>query len=186
MIGILDLEFNSDGICNLLDQIDVKSKKVYTEDEILGCRKIIIPSCNSLKDFIKKLNRANLFQFIKILKKDILFIGNSVGLLCSHCDEILLPTLCVIDSNMTSYIEKNDYLEIVQTQNNYLLNDIASLSFYFEKIPDIESCPNTIAIIKDLNKAAIIAKDNFYGITFTPEKSGQQGLQILKNFTNPT
>lgn len=186
MIGILDLEFNSDGICNLLDQISVKSKKVYTEDEILECRKIIIPSCNSLKDFIKKLNKTNLFQFIKMLKKDILFIGNSVGLLCSQYDDTPLPTLCVLDTSINTYIEKNENLEIIPIQNNNLLNNLSSLSFYFDKIPDIESCPNTIAIIKDLSKAAIIIKDNFYGITFIPEKSGPQGLQILKNFTNPT
>ena len=58
--------------------------------------------------------------------------------------------------------------------------------FYFVHSYFIEFNPNfTIAFCNyGIKFAAAIQKDNFYGVQFHPEKSGEAGEMLLKNFAN--
>ena len=50
-------------------------------------------------------------------------------------------------------------------------------SFYAER------CDSEIATSEyDIEYAVALQKDNFYGVQFHPEKSSDQGEQLLKNF----
>lgn len=184
MIGILNLEEKNIELYNFLINNDIDCQQLSTEDEILNCKKLIIPDCTSIREFIKLLNKKNIYQCIKMLKKDILFIGNSVGLLCSQCSGSVFPPFCIIDNIITNVVTINDYLGIDIISNNDFIKVSDDNKLYFGSIPDIEICPNTIASIKGLNKTAILHKDNFYGFTFLPEKPGQKGLELLKSFIN--
>ena len=74
--------------------------------------------------------------------------------------------------------------EIEITKVNKLFSNIESgTEFYFSNNYHIDITNSTIAVTSGENKySAAIQKDNFYGVQFLPEKSGEQGLQILKNF----
>jgi glutamine amidotransferase len=57
--------------------------------------------------------------------------------------------------------------------------------FYFVHSYYVPLCSETIASTTYSEKfSAIIQKDNFIGTQFHPEKSGEQGSIILRNFTD--
>src|SRR5690606_38705716 len=58
--------------------------------------------------------------------------------------------------------------------------------FYFVHSFFIEYNPKfTVASCNyGLKFSAVIQKDNFYGVQFHPEKSGEAGEKLLKNFSN--
>lgn len=184
MVGILNITEEGNELANFFKNCQISFNLVYTEDEIIQCKKLIIPSCNSITNLLKKMNKANLYQIIKMLKKDILCLGNSSALLCESCENLTLPSFCIIDNKVNNFIQVNKFFDIEITFNHKIFENISNLNFYFENILDIVSCPNTIATIKELNYSAIIIKNNFYAFSFLPEKSGEQGKQILLNFIN--
>jgi len=48
-----------------------------------------------------------------------------------------------------------------------------------------ENCEQAIAITDyEIDYAAALQKDNFYGVQFHPEKSSVAGAQLLQNFLN--
>lgn len=71
----------------------------------------------------------------------------------------------------------NIFQNIKDTDNFYFVH-----SFYC----DVKKNSEKIFLIKYANKRipAIISKDNIFGFQFHPEKSGESGLKLLKNFIN--
>lgn len=75
----------------------------------------------------------------------------------------------------------------VDFKNNSLFQDVpVDTQFYFVHSYFIEYNPTfDIASVNYGNKfSAAIQKDNFYGVQFHPEKSGEAGERLLKNFSN--
>ena len=72
-------------------------------------------------------------------------------------------------------------------KNNSLFDGVKlETQFYFVHSYFIEYNPIfDIASVTYGNKfSAAIQKDNFYGVQFHPEKSGEAGERLLKNFSN--
>ena len=68
-------------------------------------------------------------------------------------------------------LEKNFYIE----ENNYYFVH----SYYFE----CEDINNILAYTNyGIDFASIVSKENIYGVQFHPEKSSNQGLNLIKNF----
>ena len=73
-------------------------------------------------------------------------------------------------------------------------NEVKGSGVLFEKIPkgshfylvhSYYAIPNINTVghcLYDINFAAAMAKNNFYGTQFHPEKSGAMGSQLLQNF----
>ena len=75
----------------------------------------------------------------------------------------------------------------VDFKNNSLFENVpVGTQFYFVHSYFIEYNPIfDIASVNYGNKfSAAIQKDNFYGVQFHPEKSGEAGERLLKNFSN--
>lgn len=70
-------------------------------------------------------------------------------------------------------------------QGKGVLFDEIEADSYFYMVHSFYAIPNTDIIgscTYDVPFAAALAKDNFYGTQFHPEKSGAVGAQLLKNF----
>ena len=165
-------------------------------DEILHADKVILPGVGAFGDAMEKLKQSGLDEVIReVTEKGTPFLGICLGLqlLFEHSDEapgveglgilkgeiLRIPDkegykiphmgwndLTVLhDCALSADVQDGDYVYFVHSYRAETSDDyISCYATYHEKIPGLVFC------------------DNIYGAQFHPEKSGQVGMGILKNF----
>ena len=149
--------------------------------------KVIFPGVGEASSAMRKLRESGLDTVIPTLKQPVLGICLGMQLMCNASEEGNTKGLGIFDVDVIKFnsnvkVPQIGWNKIENLQSplfKNLENDFIYLvhSFYAPK------CKDTIATCTyGLEYAAALAKDNFYGVQFHPEKSGQYGAQILKNF----
>lgn len=187
MVAVLDLEKEySSSIIGMLAGLGMEYKLTQNELDINKADKIIIPNVVELKSTVRKLHITNLFTYLRVVQKPILGIGMGLNLLCEKFEGTaclgLFPEILEDrdDKIKTCYKLK----EIEVTKENKLFNGIAeSEKFYFDKIYKHKNNDYSTAVLKDDKDICVaVKKKYFYGIQFLPEKSGEAGEKLLRNF----
>jgi glutamine amidotransferase len=194
MIGIVN--YGAGNIFSLtaaLERQNITYGMVNTEADLDNYSHIIIPGVGHAGAAMKKLEQTGLVDAIKMLTKPVLGICVGMQLLTQHSEEGNANLLDIIPLN-TKLFDKHLGIKIphmgwnnVNFKNNPLFLDVAiDTQFYFVHSYFIEYNPIfDIASVDYGNKfSAAIQKNNFYGVQFHPEKSGEAGEQLLKNFSN--
>lgn len=199
MVVIIDYGMgNLKNVYNALNYLNIPSKISQDINEIKSADKLILPGVGSFKAAMKNLNDLKLDKLIKekanngtpllgiCLGMQMLFEksyenGESNGLNLINGEVILLNPK---DNVKIPHIGWNR-LEI--NKDSILLNKLKKESFVYyvhsfaaSNIKD----ENFIAFSNygGIKVPAIVYKNNIYGTQFHPEKSGEVGLRILKNF----
>ncbi len=191
MIGIIDYGINDTSeLTEALTKLNINFIKTRNEKDIIHCNKIIISDASNLSKAVKRIHLFNLFSLLRFLKKPTLGISLGMDLLCNKSNDGI-SCLGLVESDII-----NDTLEevnfqlpgmqkvMIKIENKLFLNIKNETEFYFSNNYHTKISDYTIAVTNgDSQYSAAIQKDNFYGVQFLPEKSGEQGLQILENFT---
>lgn len=154
---------------------------------IRKAKKVIFPGVGEASSAMRKLRESGLDAVIPTLTQPVLGICLGMQLMCNASEEGNTKGLGIFDVDVIKFdsnvkVPQIGWNKIENLQSplfKNLENDFIYLvhSFYAPK------CKDTIATCTyGLEYAAALAKDNFYGVQFHPEKSGQYGAQILKNF----
>jgi glutamine amidotransferase len=194
MIGIVNYGAgNIFSLTSALERQNIAYGMVNTEDDLEKYSHIIIPGVGHAGAAMDKLKQTGLVNAIKALKKPVLGICVGMQLLTDHSEEGDADLLNIIPIQ-TKLFDKDLGIKIphmgwntVDFANNLLFEGVKSeTQFYFVHSYFIEYNPIfDIASAKYGNKfSAAIQKDNFYGVQFHPEKSGEAGERLLKNFSN--
>ncbi|MEN2768780.1 imidazole glycerol phosphate synthase subunit HisH [Ornithinibacillus xuwenensis] len=196
MIAIID--YGAGNIKSLqfaLAKLNMESCLTKDEATIRKSEAIILPGVGSFQDAMNELNKANLDNIIRseALKGKPLLgiclgmqlfyetsneggITNGLGVLKGHIQRIpssvKVPhmgwnTLQVkIPSAIMTNLPNNPYVYFVHSYyaNHVHPKEVICSSTYGEELP------------------VIVQKDNIIGMQFHPEKSGEIGIQLLKNF----
>ena len=194
MIGIVN--YGAGNIFSLtaaLERQNITYGMVNTETDFDLYSHIIIPGVGHAGAAMQKLTETGLVESIKKLKKPVLGICVGMQLLTAHSEEGNVDLLGIFplktklfDKDLSIKIPHMGWNTIV-FKNNSLFTDVApETQFYFVHSYFIEYNPIfDIAAVNYGNKfSAAIQKDNFYGVQFHPEKSGEAGERLLKNFSN--
>jgi glutamine amidotransferase len=194
MIGIVN--YGAGNIFSLsaaLERQNIAFGMVNTEADLNNYSHIIIPGVGHAGAAMKKLEQTGFVNAIKALKKPVLGICVGMQLITQHSEEGDANLLDIIPLN-TKLFNKELGIKIphmgwntVEFKNNLLFKDVpVDTQFYFVHSYFIEYNPIfDIASVNYGNKfSAAIQKDNFYGVQFHPEKSGEAGERLLKNFSN--
>ena len=157
-------------------------------EEIRAADKVIFPGVGEASSAMKKLKSTGLDQLIPTLKQPVLGICLGMQLMCNYCEEGDTKGLGIFDVDVVKF---NNSVKVPQIGWNQIYNLKSAL---FKGISENEYMYLVHSYYVPMNEEAIatteygikyasaLQKDNFYGTQFHPEKSGDVGEQILKNF----
>ena len=193
MIAIIDYDTgNLRSVCNALDRIG--AEYVLTDDSqvIRNADRVLLPGVGEASTAMQKLQERGLCDVIRSLKTPVLGICIGMQLMCSHSEEGDVDCLGIFDSRVRKF--EADPLAGVKVPHmgwnaltelrTGLFDGLAEGDFvYFVHSFAADVCSQTIAVSDNGRRfSAAMHKDNFYGAQFHPEKSGEVGEKILRNF----
>lgn len=157
-------------------------------DEIKAADKVIFPGVGEASSAMKMLQESGLDAIIPTLKQPVLGICLGMQLMCNHSEEGNTKGLGIFDVNVKKF---SNSVKVPQMGWNIIYNLESKL---FTGIKEKEfmylvhsfyagECKESIATTDyEVEYASALQKDNFYGVQFHPEKSGNEGAKILQNF----
>ena len=157
---------------------------------------IIFPGVGHADHAMKELKKTDLIPTIINTKKPFLGICLGMQILGKHSEEGNTESLNIFDFPVKKFqsdkepIPHMGWNSISWEKDSPLFKNIdKNTDFYFVHsyyVPLLStSVEHSIAECNYIQPfSAAIQKDNFFAVQFHPEKSGQQGLHVLKNFYN--
>ncbi|MCC2625786.1 MAG: hisH [Burkholderiales bacterium] len=165
--------------------------------QIQAADAVILPGVGSAGFSMNKLHKDGLVDVIKNLKQPVLGICLGMQLLYEYSEEDNVVCLGIIPGKVTKFPNTNNLIVPHMGWNNLktVVNDpildgikVDNLKAHGSDVYFVHSyyAPVTNATIASteygVNFTAITKYDNFYGMQFHPEKSGQIGSKLLENF----
>lgn len=198
MIAIIDYDAgNLKSVQKAVNFIGEEAVISRDRDEILSADKVILPGVGSFGDAMDKIKKYELVNTIyDVVDKKIPFLGICLGLqlLFERSDEskgvsglgILNGEIMKIPEDSGVKIPHIGWNSLRFMNDGRLFKDIEDdeyvyfvHSFYLRAAePQIVKAVTEYGAIID----ASVEKDNVFACQFHPEKSGEIGLKILKNF----
>ncbi|AEH39660.1 imidazole glycerol-phosphate synthase [Buchnera aphidicola (Cinara tujafilina)] len=159
--------------------------------DIVNAEKVFFPGVGSAKSVMRVLKNKNLINIIRKLTQPVLGICLGMQLFSrtsaesNHCKMLKIIPDITIKLNSKEYsLPHIGWNQVYYTKNNILFKKInPGTRFYFLHSYCIYISQYTIAFTEHGSCfSSAIQKNNFFGVQFHPEKSGTNGLQLLKNF----
>jgi imidazole glycerol-phosphate synthase subunit HisH len=177
-------------LIKLLSKLKIDFKVTHNESEILHSDKVILPNTDSIASAVKQLHLLNLFTMLRLYNKPMLGISVGMHLMSAYTIDGNLSCLGIFPGTAERIDEENksesssNLSEVILIKECKLFNNIKGEEFFFFDnaycLP-VEQYTSAIAGDTPIFSAAL-EKENFFGVQFLPEKSGEAGSQLLKNF----
>ncbi|NQY23167.1 MAG: imidazole glycerol phosphate synthase subunit HisH [Campylobacteraceae bacterium] len=205
-IVIIDYDVgNVRSMINALKKVGIEPILSNKEDDIISADGVILPGVGAFSHGMANLNKYNLVNIIKkYTNSNKPFIGICLGMqmLLDESEEftntkglglisgkvIKLPTQN-INYEKLPHVSWNEIKEKKIKWTNTILNKIEQQSDMYFVHSFIANLDNENEILSttqysDYEFCSSIKKGNIFGCQFHPEKSGEIGLKIIKNFIN--
>ncbi|HEX5798419.1 MAG TPA: imidazole glycerol phosphate synthase subunit HisH [Candidatus Saccharimonadales bacterium] len=192
MIAIVSYDAGNIGsVSNALRRLGVDS--VITSDvaKIKSAKGVIFPGQGRAGPAMKSLANSGLDKLLPKLEQPFLGICLGMQLMVDRIDEDNQTGLGVIPGKCVRFKDIKPIPHMgwnqVKAKTSPLFNGIKNDFYqYFVHSYAVHSPDRYILAETDYGGkfASAIARDNFYGTQFHPEKSGETGEQVLKNFLN--
>ena len=189
MLTIVD--YGNTNVAELLELIkDINSDIIISANEfdIMRCDKLILPHCKDILSSVRNIHILNLFSILRMIKKPLLGIGTGMHLMTKslkykeatclgcfpvECESKDQPERDIVEMGSINIIKESKLLEGISKDDK----------FSFESNCFISSNEYTTSTAQiDDEITASMEKDHLFGVQFNPERSGDAGLKILKNF----
>ena len=172
-----------------LERLGATALLSHDTDEIRKASHVIFPGVGEASTAMKKLQDTGLDTVIPTLKQPVLGICLGMQLMCNTSEEGNTKGLEIFDTEVVRF---NTILNVphmgwntVNGTGKLFSNIPQNSHFYLVHSYYAKCCNDTNASCKyDLPFSAALARDNFFGTQFHPEKSGAAGAQLLQNFLN--
>lgn len=200
MIAIIDYGAgNLRSVENALDLLGIENKVTSIAYDILSADKVILPGVGAFGDCMNGINSANLTECInQVIENKIDFLGICLGLQLLFDSSAESPNVngLSVFKGENIRIEKKENLKVPHMGWNSIkfskdcpiFHGIGDEPYvYFVHSYHIKPADNTIISATTEYGVEIpiaLHKDNIYATQFHPEKSGDIGLKILKNFAS--
>lgn len=191
MIAIIDYKTgNLRSVMNALKRLDAQYIVTDDTDIIRGADRILLPGVGNASEAMSNLRESGLIPVIMDLRKPVLGICVGMQIMCRHSEEGDVDCLGIFDAFVRKF-QPSAGLKVPHTGWNRI-NNLESRLFkgvepgafvYYVHSYYASLCPDTIATTRQgILYSAALKYENFFGVQFHPEKSGDIGELILKNF----
>lgn len=187
------------GVANLtsvtaaIDRLNVPAQVTSDPDVIQAASHVILPGVGAAKTAMDGLQKKGLITTLKSLKTPVLGICLGMQLLFEKSEEsegteglgVIPGTVSLLPPSKGAPIPHMGWNQIsVEKQEHPLLKDIPTDS-YFYFVHSYAASLNEMTIASSYygtKFTAMVARDNFMGCQFHPERSSSMGQIILSNF----
>jgi len=193
LVGVIDYGIEQDSdLIKALKKLGAEFIISNEEFQITKCSKIILPDTEDINHAVKNLHISNLFNYLRVYKKPALGIASGLKILCEFAGEENKACLGVFPLSTSKPVDVQfspGTLYSLKFRDTYippLMKDIPpDTKFYFTRLFDFPCNIYATSCIKEIDSiCAIVEKENFTAVHFSPEKSGDYGLTLLNNFIN--
>lgn len=195
MITIIDYGLgNLASVANALEKLEIPYQISGNVDVLKNAKALILPGVGSANQGMKNLKTKGIDStLVEQSEKRTPVLGICLGmqLLFSSSEEGNVNCLGLIDGKVKKYntdlkVPQIGWNQVENKSNSILLRGIKKNS-YFYFVNSYYCNPDEKNITKGITEydkefCSVLEKDNLYGVQFHPEKSGEVGLQLLKNF----
>lgn len=193
MIAVVDYDTgNLRSVCNAIERIGAEYCVTSDAGIILTADAVILPGVGEASSAMDKLRERGLVEVIKELKQPVLGICIGMQLMCRYSEEGNVSCLGIFDTYVRRFTPDKESGVKVPHMGWNSINGLSSPLFdgindgefvYFVHSYAPELCDACIArSCNGREFAAALTKGNFYGTQFHPEKSGDVGELIIRNF----
>lgn len=195
MIAIIDYGAgNLKSVKKAFDHLKVESKVISSYKEWNGFDKLVLPGVGAFGAAVQRLSQAGFIEPTKEwLNADKPFLGICLGLqllLESSTESSDVNGLGFLKGQCLRFqqgkVPQIGWNQIQIKNKSELLNGIAEDSFFYFLHGYFIQPENEKIITANtdygITYPSIIEKGNIYAVQFHPEKSGDVGLQLLKNW----
>jgi glutamine amidotransferase len=192
MIQIIDYGAgNTQSVLNALKQLDIEAEVISSARELADGCKLIFPGVGAASSTMEVLKKSFFADVIPYLKSPFLGICLGMQLLSDFSEEGGVKCLGILEGKVKKF-SGNVKVPQIGWNKVKIVNSCDPLfcgieddsyfyfvnSYYFDTDPEY--------VIGKTNYgcefASAVRKNNFYGVQFHPEKSGEVGLKLLNNF----
>lgn len=178
---------NVQSLAFALERIGVESKLSSNVEEISSADKVFFPGVGEAAYAMNALKNSGLDVLIPNLKQDVFGICLGMQLLCKSTEESMVEGLGIFDVQVRTFkdVPKIPHMgwNTINKLKSPLFDGLETGDVYFVHSFKADKCDETIAECDyGTPFSAALEKGNFYACQFHPEKSGELGETILKNF----
>ncbi len=201
MIAIIDYGVgNLASVNKAFSFIGYESKITSDHEEILGADKVVLPGVGAFADAMDNLDKSGMISIIKeVAQKGTPLLGICLGmqLLFDYSTEggekvsglgLLKGSVNQFPLNMGLKVPHMGWNSLDIRQENGIFSGVRQKSYVYFVHSYYLTAENTydVAAVCEygIRFDAAVCKGNIMGTQFHPEKSGDVGLDILKNFAD--
>ncbi len=170
-----------------LARLGVSATLSSDPETIQSASHVIFPGVGEASSAMAKLKSTKLDTLIPELTQPVLGICLGMQLMCNASEEGNTTALGIFDTEVVRFSTTRNvpHMGWTEVKGSGILFDKIPNNSHFYLVHSYYAKPNENTVghcLYDINFAAAMAKDNFYGTQFHPEKSGVMGAQLLQNF----
>lgn len=194
MIAVVDVSGNNlTSLANTLDRLNCQFIMTHNPEEIQKASHVILPGVGTATFGMQALRQYGLVDVLTSLTQPLLGICLGMQLLLEYSDEGNIACLGLIPGGAELLKKEERYPVPHMGWNNLQWQHPSSLQngltekdyVYFVHSYALKTTEHALACCTYSEQfAAIIQKNNIFGMQFHPEKSAEIGMQLLKNFCN--
>lgn len=191
MIAIIKYKAgNTASVANALDRLGAHYFFAETPEELESAKAVVFPGVGHAGSAMESLRQKEVDKWLKNTQKPVLGICVGMQLMFESSSEGNTVGLGVIPGELKKFDETKAKVPHMGWNKLHdvgkhpiLKNLIPNHYLYFVHSFYAPVGDHTLASCNYINDfSAIVAKDNFIGVQFHPEKSGSVGSLILQNF----
>jgi glutamine amidotransferase len=174
-----------------LQRLGVDAALTSDPASIRSADKVILPGVGAAGPGMARLRELGLVELMRSLTQPVLGVCLGMQLLCERSEEGDTACLGVIPATVTRFIEQSGlrvphmgWNRLQRRREHGLLQGLADGDWaYFVHSYAVPVGDYALATTEYGGEfASVIARGNFHGMQFHPERSAQVGARLLKNF----